>query len=370
MNAPLTQAPIGTALPREYYVSQDIFDQELKQVFARQWLLVGHVSSVRRPGDYYVKQVGPESMIVTRDPSGRVRAFFNVCRHRGYPVLDAWSTGTASGFVCPYHKWTYNTGGALVTVPGARDGQDFRFGDWSLQEARCETFHGWIYVWLSDTHEPTPLRDGLHMVNEAMLAKVPAEGLKLAHREIYEIDANWKSLLENDCECYHCGRGGHPSLAVACNYTGFYGAGLPGEHFPLREGTSTFSMDGAPVCTIPLAPDLPERFSTGFLSFPNFAGPVYFKDHVVSLELTQLTPERSHFVCEWYVHADAVEGEHYEVEKLIRVFDNTNREDKAFAERNYRGQRSQRYVPGPLVPGREDGVAAALGLYLEMMARP
>lgn len=363
-------APLGTALPREYYVSESIYQQELDKVFRRQWLLVGHVSGVKQVGQYYVKQVGPESLIIARDGQHRVRAFFNVCRHRGYPILDDWATGTANGFVCPYHRWTYDTGGKLVTVPGAKDGETFNFRDWDLQEARCETFQGFIYVWLSDTYEPTPLRDSLQFVNDEALARVQPERMKMAHREVYPIAANWKSLLENDCECYHCARGGHPALAVACDYTGFYAETQKPQHFPLRDGMKTFSIDGELVCQVPLGDGLPDGFSTGFLSFPHFAGPVFFKDHAVSLELTQTSPGTSLVIAEWYVHEDAVAGRDYEVDRLKHVFHVTNCEDKAFAERNYRGQQSSRYVPGPLVPGREDGTAAALGLYREMLDRP
>lgn len=363
-------ASLAKALPREYYVSEAIFQRELEQVLYRQWLLVGHVSGARQPGQYFVKQVGPESLIITRDAQGRVRVFFNVCRHRGYRLLDDEASGVAKGFTCPYHHWSYDIGGSLVNVPGARDGQDFNFADWHLKEVRSEVYQGFIYVWLSDRHEPTPLRDSLHMVNEEALAQVQPERMKLAHRARYEIEANWKSLLENDCECYHCARGGHPSLAVACQYTGFYEGTCSPQHFPLREGMKTFSIDGDRVCSKALGDGLPDAFSTGFLSFPNFAGPVFFTDHAVSLELTQLSPSRSLVVAEWFVHEEAVEGRDYEVERLIKVFDVTNREDKAFAERNYRGQCSMGYEPGPLVMGREDGTAAALALYLDMMDRP
>lgn len=359
-------APYSTCLSREYYFDEAIFQAELKQVFARQWLLVGHVSQIKAPGQFYVRQVGPESLIIARDRAGAIRAWFNVCRHRGYRIADDWSSGTSNGHVCPYHKWAYDTDGQLVSVPGSRDGQDFRFCDWGLHEARCETFHGWIYVWLSED-VPTQLRDGLHFADEAALEAIGSERLKLAHRKVYDVACNWKALLENDCECYHCGRGGHPSLAISCEYTAFYTDKANGKHFPLRDGMKTFSMDGERVCSIPLGTPQPDGFSTGFLSFPNFCGPVFFVDHAVSLELTPLSVGRSQFIAEWYVHEDALEGVHYSVDRLIEVFHTTNLEDVALAERNYAGMRSMRYSPGPLNPRREDGIRFALDLYERMM---
>ena len=139
---------IATTLPREHYFSQEIFDQEMEKIFQRQWLVVGHISLIPRNGSYYVKRVGPESMIIARDKTGDVRAYFNTCRHRGYRMLDDEATGCAEGIVCPYHKWTYDMNGDLRRVPGTQNGRDFFFADWPLHEAKCGVFHGFIYVWL------------------------------------------------------------------------------------------------------------------------------------------------------------------------------------------------------------------------------
>lgn len=356
-----------TILPREYYVSEEIFQQELTKVLSRQWLLVGHASSVRKSGDYFVKQVGPESLIIARDQEGEVRTFFNVCRHRGSRILADGDAGSARGFVCPYHKWTFDIGGCLRAVPGASDGQFCDFSDWPLHEAHCQMWYGWIYVWLG-RDAPMPLADVMGPVtNEAAMKSIGSEELKLAHRERYVVNANWKALLENNMECYHCGAA-HPSLAIACDYQRFFADKSDGAHFPLREGMATFSMDGKRVSAKPLGTGQPDGFSTGFLLAPMFCGPVFFADHAVSLELTPLSREKTQLICEWYVHEDAVEGADYDREKLIAVFHVTNQEDGRLAERNYEGMRSMRFVPGPSHPLRENGIQQALGRYLELMA--
>jgi Rieske 2Fe-2S family protein len=357
-----------TNLPREYYLSEDIFETELAKVLRRQWLLVGHTSSVRKPGDYFEKQVGPESMIIVRDNDNKVRAFFNVCRHRGSRILDEGACGHAKGFVCPYHKWTYDTQGKLRSVPSLSDGTQFNFADWPLKDAHCQTFQGWIFVWLGE--EQPPLLDDVlgPMRDAAALEAIGSERLKLAHRETYVVKANWKSMLENNMECYHCGLGGHPSLAISCDYRAMSTDKATGAHFPLREGMDTFSMTGERVCKIPLGNDQGAGFSTGFLLTPNFCGPVFFVDHAVSLELTPLSREETQLVCEWYVHEDAVEGVDYDVEALIKVFHVTNLEDGDLAERNYRGIKSARFQPGPHLDHRESGVKLALTQYLQMMA--
>lgn len=368
----------ATNLPRDYYVSEAIFQEELRKIFQRQWLTVGHIGLLPNPGDFYVKQVGPESMIFIRDDTGRIRAYFNVCRHRGYRIMDDGAAGCARGFVCPYHHWTYDLDGKLRKVPGTTDRRHFPFDAFPLHEAICETWHGFIYVWMGK-ETPPPLAEVLGPItNEAAMQVCQPERMKLAHREIYLLDSNWKAMMENDMECYHCGHGGHPSLAIACNYQGFYADdGGPSalaqqqqqerQHFPLRGGMKSFSMNGERVCAKPLG-TAEDGFSAGFILWPMFCGPVMFVDHAVSLELTPLSVGRSHFVCEWYVHEDAVEGVDYQLDKLIAVFDVTNREDKAFGERNYRGMQSSRFEPGPLHPLREDGVIMAYDAYRAMMA--
>ena len=196
--------------------------------------------------------------------------------------------------------------------------------------------------------------------------------MKLAHRKTYELQANWKAMMENDLECYHCGHGGHPSLAISCDYSGFFtgqnaNPDASSQHFPLRNGMKTFSMDGERVCTKTLG-QAEDGYSSGFLLVPFFTGPVLFVDHAVSLELTPLSPDKSLFISEWYVHEDAVEGVHYDEDSLIDVFHRTNEEDKAFGERNYQGILSSRFVPGPLHPRRETDIIATYELYRKMMA--
>jgi phenylpropionate dioxygenase-like ring-hydroxylating dioxygenase large terminal subunit len=359
-------APPATNLTRDDYLSDDIFRQEISKIFHRQWLSIGHVSQVAKPGDFYVKQVGPESLIVCRDQEGRLRVYFNLCRHRGYRILDDGATGCVKGLVCPYHHWTYDLGGDLRTVPGSRDGQDFRFGDYPLHEAHAQTMHGFIFVWLGK-EEPSPLDQAFPQIDHAALERAELDRIKLAHRETYIIEANWKAMLENDLECYHCGHGGHPTLGVSCQYTAFYADQRDGQHFPLRPGMKTLSVDGERVCSKNLG-QTQDGFSSGFLNLPLFCGPAVFVDHVLHLELTPLTVTTSIFHAEWYVHEDAVEGVDYDPARVAEAFHITNLEDKAFGERNYRGITSSRFEPGPLHPRREDGVIACYDLYRRMMA--
>ena len=361
---------VAHGLPRHYYLSEEIYQQELERVFKRQWLVAGHISLAGNPGDYFVKQVGPESMIIAHDKSGKMRAYFNVCRHRGYQILGDEEQGSRSIFVCPYHQWSYSNDGCLKAVPGVENGREFAFENYSLHEAHCEVWYGWICVYLGEDN-PIPLADvAAPLSDEEKLRAIGSERLKLAHRETYIMDANWKSVFENEVECYHCA-GGHPSLVVSCEYEAFYGDVFGDQdrsNFPLRDGMATFSMDGKRLVKKALGTQQEDGFNTGFIFLPLFSGPILFIDHAVSLEVTPLARDRTQMISEWYVHEDAVEGVDYDVQKLIEVFHNTNKEDSAFAERNYKGIRSARFTPGPLHPVREKMIIDNHKLYLEMMA--
>ena len=371
MTVETNKSDVAHALPRDYYVSEDIYQQELEKVFARQWLSVGHVSLARNPGDYFVKQVGPESMIIARDETGKLHAFFNVCRHRGYRILADEEQGTRKNFPCPYHKWTYATDGCLMVAPGAQDGEDFSFADYSLHEARCDVWYGWIFVYLGED-EPVPLAEVLGpLSNEESLRAIGSEQLKLAYRETYVMECNWKAVLENALECYHCGNA-HPALAAICDFQQYYDGGSlfaeRDQHFPLHEGMETFSMDGKRVVAKPLGTAQDDGFTTGFIVLPLFCGPVLFVDHAVELEITPLDVGRAQMISEWYVHEDAVEGVDYDVNKLIEIFHITNREDLALAKRNYQGIESARFTPGPLNSKRERTIIDVHKMYLDMMA--
>jgi Rieske 2Fe-2S family protein len=353
-------------LPRTAYLSPEIFERERELVLSTQWFFAGHVSSIPNTGDYFERHIGPESLIICRDDAGGVRAFFNVCRHRGFRLVEDRDSGCARLIVCPYHKWTFQLDGKLRGVPGSRDGQHFDFAEYGLHEAKCGVWHGWIWVCVGDN--PPDLKTYLDSQGDvAAIAKASAGGLKLAHRKIYTAEANWKSVLENETECYHCAHG-HPMLAAVSNYRTLYADEYNGEFFALYEGKKTFSTDGELVSTR-LAPDLPDGFNAGVFTGPMFCGLVLFADHAVATIATPLSVNQTQMICEWYVSADAEEGKDYDVAWLTEIFDQTNREDVAFAERNYRGIQSIRHVPGPVHPTREAIVRQALDSYLDLMGQ-
>ncbi|WP_328842759.1 aromatic ring-hydroxylating oxygenase subunit alpha [Streptomyces sp. NBC_00258] len=367
-----------TSLPREWYTSPEIFRKEIDKIFHRQWIYVGHVSQAKNTGDYFVARAATESIIVTRAKNGGLRAHFNVCRHRGSQLCDELSSGNTKRFVCPYHNWTYDLDGKLAGAPATRDGVDFNYSEFGLQDAYVDTFHGSIYVWLGREQPACTLREqltggGQFPIDDARIEIAEPERLKLAHEVRYEIKANWKLMIENNIECYHC-ISGHPSLMVSCDATNYFyerdeegGLKIKGDgSYGLRPDMKTFSMDGELVSKKQLGA-LEPGDSIVWVDNLMWNGTCFFTDHSQRGIVNPLTVDTCELWMQWFVHENAVEGVDYEVGPLTQVFKEVAAEDHAFVERNARGVKSSRYVPGPNNALRETDMEAALTMYLNMM---
>jgi Rieske 2Fe-2S family protein len=337
-------------------------------------MFAAHESQLAAPGDFVVDEVAGESFVVVRDEDARLHAFLNTCRHRGFRFCEE-AQGSVRRFVCPYHQWTYALDGALVRVPGERSGVRIDYDDWGLHRAHVEVWHGLVFVSLAET-SPPPLRPALDELAADMVPARP-EHLREAFRESYDVDANWKVLLENYLECYHC-RGQHPELcssmaldamyATTADWTGPYLGGST----PLKPGHKTMSMDGRlvskPLGDFADLAELPDGLGGGFVIVPLLTRLICHADHMIVHVLRPVDVRRSRWETRWFVAADAVEGVDYDVGELTAVWRATNSQDIPLCEGTYRGVLSRRFVPGPLHPERESAVHAALDLYVEMMA--
>lgn len=361
-------------LPRAYYVSPELFAKEVEQVFCKQWVFLGHASQIRGVGDYFLETFAEESVIVVRESAQRITGYFNVCRHRGHPLCKD-EAGSVQQFTCPYHRWSYGLDGALRRAPGSPDGEQFDYRDWGLHRVSIELWHGFIFAWLG-RDEPPPLASKFATA-EADFRLLEPERVKEAHRESYDIDANWKLLLENYLECYHC-EGAHPELCVAMDVQATYastGSEWTGEYFSnplqLRPGMKTGSMDGQlvskPLGVFAGQRDLPDGFGAGIGIVPALTRVIFHIDHGLVHMLRPVDAGRVRWETRWYVHEDAVEGEDYDVARLTEVWRTTNRQDLTLCEAAYRGVRSRRFISGPLDTKREAAIRSALQTYLALM---
>ena len=199
----------GHSLPADLYTRADVFEAEIDVLFHKHWIFIGLECDVPEPGDVCVLDIGRSSVAIVRDDDGVVRAFFNVCRHRGAKLLPAGS-GVVGNLVCPYHQWTYSLTGELLRAPHM--GRDFDLSCNGLRPIALRSVGGLLYTCLSD--DPPSDIQNLADVMEPRLAPYDIRNAKIAFQTDTIEKGNWKFTLENNRECYHCSAN-HPELCVS-----------------------------------------------------------------------------------------------------------------------------------------------------------
>ena len=234
-------------LPGKAYHDDDIFAWETEEIFFRDWLAVGRAEEVAEPGSFLVRDVLGESVLLVRGRDEVIRAFYNVCRHRGTAVEER-ECGKAVRFQCPYHAWIYELDGSLVRAKHTEDLDDFSLDTYGLAPIRCETWQGFVFLCFA----PESVTAGLEAYMGDWYAHHAGFGrdmapLTRAARLTYDVGANWKIVAENYSECYHCPPV-HPLLNKLTPYDlgeDFLAEGpWKGGWMPFAEGCETMSMSG------------------------------------------------------------------------------------------------------------------------------
>lgn len=211
---PLTNDPTGSyTLPARYYTDPAIFEREKTAIFYRTWHYLGHRSQVANPGDYVTGRVADQRVFALRGRDGLLRGFYNTCRHRGHHLLTG--AGNVALFItCPYHAWAYDTEGQLRSARNCDHLKDFRKEDFGLPTIRIEEFCGLLFANLDP--KAAPMGEIFVDLAADLRARVPAiETMKLARDFAFggpSIKANWKVVVDNFVECYHC-TPSHPAFA-------------------------------------------------------------------------------------------------------------------------------------------------------------
>lgn len=341
-------------LPARYYTDRALFDKEREFFYRRMWVGVGRLEDLPARGHYLVREVAGDSVVVVRAAAEEdVRAFFNVCRHRG-TRLCAEPAGQLGGAIqCPYHAWTYDYEGRLIGAPHMDGSPGFAREDYPLGAVRAAVWSGFVFVSLASTGPS--LADHLGDL-PATFAPWQMADLVRAHRIDYDVAANWKLIVQNYNECLHC-----PTLHPTLNKLSHY---LSGENEPLRatymggrmdlnDGVDTMSMDG--VCRRDPLPGLSaaDRRRVYYYSiFPNFLIAPH-PDYVLTHTLWPVAPDRTRIVCEWLVHPDERAKAGFDLSDVTSFWDMTNRQDWHVCELAQAGISSPAYRPGPY-SNRED----------------
>ena len=347
----------------------------MERVFHRHWHCLAHESIIPNPNDFELFQLGEEQIILTRGQDGTIHALINVCRHRGAQVCTK-QRGNAKVFVCPYHAWTYTNDGTLRAARVMQ--KDFDRSNHGLKKAHVRVVKGLVFVSFADS----PLDfDPVAKAIEDSCGQYGWASAKVAHRETYPIDANWKLAVENYTECYHCGPA-HPeysqthsleqsgakadalnaameertrALGIEVRVTDRWQSSAEGQEaidvfrYALYEGNSTGSDDGSP-----LAP-LMGRFSDydGGVTSIHVGGTTFlvcYPDHGMIYRFIPKTAETCEIEVIWLVNGAAIEGEDYDLDRLTWLWKTTTGQDKAIIEHTARGVRSRFFEPGPIAP--------------------
>lgn len=394
----------GHGMPRAFYQTEALYAAEMQRVWQAGWVFAGFSIELPKPGDYITFAVDSTPVLVLRGDDGAVRAFHNVCRHRGTQLCRA-DSGHVRAIVCPYHAWSYGRSGELRSCNGMDEGKDK--SQLGLKPIHATEVAGLVYVCLADT---PPDVEGLRRDFAASAAPQGFERARIAHVVDYEVEANWKLVWENNRECLHCITC-HPQYAkanfdvvdetnvspamqqridaatarIAPKWTSdasesvLHGHGglatfpdperglwFASSRTPLAEGFVTESMDGSRVA--PLMGDYDSE-DVGVLrlrSLPNFW--VHAScDHAVAARMLPAGPRKTIMRGYWLVDADAKEGTDYQLERMLPFWHLTNEQDWNICKWQQKGVDSNGYVPGPLSSRFEYNVDAFIRWYLDQM---
>jgi Rieske 2Fe-2S family protein len=376
----------GLSLPRDLYLREDVFEADLDLLTSR-WVFACHVSETPEAGDWLTVELGAESAIVARDSGGRLWAMANVCRHRGSRVcVEARGHGVA--LTCPYHAWTYHLDGRLRSareMPAGFDGARYRLNSLPILE-----IGGLVFISFGEA--PPPLGAAAPAL-AAMTTLYGWESARVAHRRTYRVTANWKLVMENYHECYHCGPA-HPEFAVLHALarpdnraisalpdarTGLadfetWAAESDGQEVArvmrsaLSEHALTGSIDGQPLAPPMGAAGALWNGSCVFAELGFLSAFLAYADHGLIYRFIPRGILDTEMEVLWLVAGDAVEGRDYDLKRLTWLWDVTSQADKRIIERNQAGVSSRAYEPGPFSL-MEPGTAAYVDRYVSELKK-
>jgi len=397
----------GYTLEAPFYTSPEIFELDLSLIFGRHWIFAGLEAEAPQPGDYRKLDIGAQSVILVRGDDGEMRAFHNVCRHRGAQLVSG-ERGRVIRFVCPYHQWTYKRDGALINA--RQMGADFDKSCHGLKPVHLRSIEGLMFICLAE-EAPADIED-VAAALAPRLAPHELRDTKVATQIDLVERGNWKLTMENNRECYHCGNS-HPELL---NSFSEYAVGFDpsaaserqrneAEAYTAnaRETVAAWEANGYPSSPVEHLKGRASAFRTerlvlagenesqtmdsriacrklmGRISEPKLGGlhihtqPNFWfhamSDHAISFCALPLSPDETLVRTTWLVHKDAVEGVDYDLDNLTKVWTATNRQDAALVERTHAGVRSAAYEPGPYSPFTEGQVDDFVTWYVERLAQ-
>nr|WP_236004135.1 aromatic ring-hydroxylating dioxygenase subunit alpha [Nonomuraea antri] len=356
----MTSSLIST-LPGRSYTDPEIFAAEQAKIFETLWFCAVRGEDLGKPGAFKTVQVGAESVIVVRGRDGALRAFLNVCRHRGARLCTEESGTVKRTIRCAYHAWSYDLDGRLAAAPNLVKMPDVDRVEYGLIPIHLREWLG--YAWICLAAEPPSFEETVtraateRLGDPAAIEHYHVDKLALGRRIVYDVQANWKLLVENFMECYHCATI-HPELtAVLPEFAGGYAAQYyVGHGAEFAERVEGFTVDGgAGFDRLPdVSPEQDRRYYAITVKPQVFINLV--PDHVIMHRMFPLAADRTVIECDWLYHPDVV-ASGADLSRSVELFHRVNEQDFDACERTQPGMSSRAYRDGGVLVPSEHHIA-------------
>ncbi|SDM69077.1 aromatic ring-hydroxylating oxygenase subunit alpha [Nonomuraea jiangxiensis] len=357
-----TTSSLISTLPGRSYTDPEVFADEQTRIFENLWFCAVRAADLAAPGAFRTVQVGRESVIVVRGRDDRLRAFLNVCRHRGARLCLEDSGEVRRTIRCTYHAWSYDLDGRLAAAPNLARMPDIDRVEYGLVPVHLREWLGYAWVCLAErppSFEETVTYAATERLGDpAAIEHYHVEGLALGRRIVYDVAANWKLLVENFMECYHCATI-HPELtAVLPEFVGGYAAqSYVGHGAAFAERAEGFTVDGrAGFGKLPgVAPEQDRRYYAITVKPQVFVNLV--PDHVIMHRMFPLAVDRTVVECDWLYHPDVV-ASGADLSASVELFHRVNEQDFAACEQTQPGMSSRAYRDGGVLVPSEHHISA------------
>jgi len=344
-----------TPLAASFYTDPSVFERDRDAIFYKTWQCVCHVSEVAEPGAYITHDIVAESVFVLRGKDGILRGFYNVCRHRGHPLVEGCGTVTSS-LVCPYHAWRYDLGGHLQRVPNATKEEIAACADIGLREVRLEEFCGFVFVNLDD--DADALEPQVADLDAVMRTYHPdPEKLRFVCETTIDHDCNWKLSIENYNECYHCPTVHGTSLTRGVLSMDGYSV-VPHGTMIWHEGKAQTKHDKQydyDTTRTPRAGDY-----GAYWIWPNVSFCCYPGGFFTIRQWLPISWRKTVYRYRWFSDGSLPDAD---VEALMwKHKQTTGAEDEVVVSKIQKGMESRAFEPGPYIIGDGQGALSEIGL--------
>ena len=337
-------------LGRQDYMGQAVYDEEREKIWWGDWVTIGRSEEVANPGDFVVKELAGESIFLVRNGEGELHGFYNVCSHRGTKFLDDDTNGNVrKAFRCPYHAWTYDLNGRLIGTPNVAEDEFFDRERYPLHDFAVGEYAGFVFVNLAE--EPRPLMDALTDGAESITVfeRFKMDELRVGIRIVYEVEANWKIVVENYNECLHCPQV-HPELVQVVPLFRFgevWDEETRDDGNWMVEGATSFTANGK--SELPKFPDLqPEdyRMYYGSYEFPNLMLNLH-PDCVMYYIGLPKGPNHTQVISEYLFRPEVIaDPDAFKPEPVVEFWDLISKQDWDVCERAQTGVGSRAFTTG------------------------